>query len=62
MTTIKTFDSLLHDMYPMPGTPLKQWVVDQRRNAVNATVERVRADREAAERRQRQAPQWSPYR
>ena len=33
MATIKTIDSLLRDMHPLPGTPLKQWVVDQRREA-----------------------------
>lgn len=30
-------------------------------DAVDSTVERVRADRAAAERRQREQPQWSPY-
>lgn len=33
MSTLTTFDALLKDMYPLPGTPLKQWVVDQRRES-----------------------------
>lgn len=33
MSALTTFDSLLKDMYPLPGTLLKQWVVDQRREA-----------------------------
>lgn len=31
--TVTTFDGLVRDMYPLPGTRLKQWVVDQRREA-----------------------------
>lgn len=31
--TLTTFDGLVRDMYPPPGTRLKQWVVDQRREA-----------------------------
>ena len=30
---VDTVDALLKDMYPLPGTPLKQWVVDQRRES-----------------------------
>jgi hypothetical protein len=29
--TIVSIDSLLKDMYPLPGQRIKQWVVDQRR-------------------------------
>jgi hypothetical protein len=31
MATITSMDQLFRDMYPLPGTRLKQWVVDSRR-------------------------------
>jgi hypothetical protein len=31
--TLTTHDALLKDLYPLPGTRLKQWAVDSRREA-----------------------------
>lgn len=33
MSDIVSVDALLKDMFPLPGMPLKQWVVDLRREA-----------------------------
>ena len=32
--SVVPFDSMMKDLYPLPGTRLKQWVVDARREAV----------------------------
>jgi hypothetical protein len=33
VTTVTSMNALFKDMYPLPGTRLKQWVVDSRREA-----------------------------